>query len=128
MYKMQNSKLNSSTYYAEMASLYLSTNDLPNAKKNAVLSLKQYKNQASALYILGKICFKDKKWEDAYKWCEKALEVNYKNSNIHLLLAKINFQQNKNKNAVYHYKIAKDYNQCIKDEKLEIISNHFPEL
>lgn len=128
MFKMGLSKYNTSTYFSELAQIYLDSHDIENAKKYALHSLKEYCNQPKAMYILGRIHTSKNKWKKAAEWLEKSLVLDFKNASTHISLALVKQRQKKPKEAIHHYLIAKDLDQCISSISLNKLSKKYPEL
>ena len=127
MFKMGLSKYNTSIYLSKLAQIYLDSNDLENAKINALQSLEEYPNQHTAMYILGCIYASNNKWGKASKWFSKSLELNFKDAMTHFSLAKVKQKQKNPKEAIHHYLIAKDLDQCISSISLDKLSKKYPE-
>jgi len=128
MFKMGLSKYDTSIYLGELAQIYLDSQDLINANKYALSSLKEYANQPISMNILGCIHASNNKWKKALEWFTKSLELNFKNATTHLSLARVKQQQNKAKEAVHHYLIAKDLDAKISSPSLDKLSIKYPEL
>ena len=128
MFKMGLSKYNTSIYFSELAQIYLDSYDFENAKKYALHSLDEYANQPTTMHILGCIHASNNKWEKAAKWFKKSLELDFKNPTTHLSLAHVKQKQKKPKDAIHHYLIAKDLDQCISSTSLDKLSKKYPKL
>ena len=128
MFKMGLSKYDTSIYLGELAQIYLDSQDLINANKYALSSLKEYANQPISMNILGCIHASNNKWKKAMEWFTKSLELNFKNATTHLSFARVKQQQNKPKEAVHHYLIAKDLDAKISSPSLDKLSIKYPEL
>ena len=128
MFKMRSSKYNTSIYFSELAQIYLNSHDFENAKKYALHSLEEYANQPTAMHILGCIHASNNKWEKAAEWFTKSLDLDFKNATTHLSLAHVKQKQKKQKEAIHHYLIAKDLDQCISSISLDKLSKTHPEL
>ncbi len=127
MFKMGLSKYNTSIYLGELAQIYFDSEDMVTAKKYALSSLKEYANQPISMNILGSIHASNKKWKLAVDSFAQSLELNFNNATTHLSLAHVKQMQKKSKEAVHHYLIAKDLDGKISDEKLEKLSQKYPD-
>ena len=128
MFKMGLSKYNTSIYLGELAQIYLDSHDYVFAKKYARSSLEEYANQPISMNILGCIHASNNKWKKAAEWFTKSLELDFKNATTHLSLAHVKQKQKKAKDAIHHYLIAKDLDQCISSISLDKLSKEHPEL
>jgi len=128
LHKMELSKYNTSIYLAELSQIYMASNDVRNAKKYALKSLKEYPEQPQAMNMLANIYFSNNKWKSAGDWLTKSLELDFKNEITHLLLAQVKQKQKKSKSAVHHYLIAKDLNPNILSQSLDKLSEKYPNL
>ena len=128
MFKMGLSKYNTSIYFSELAQIYLDSYHFENAKKYALHSLDEYGNQPIAMHILGCIHVSNNKWKKAAEWFTKSLELDFKNATTHLCLAHVKQKQKQPKDAIHHYLIAKDLDQCISFASLDKLSKKYPEL
>lgn len=128
MFKMGISRYDTSVYFFKLAQIYLELDNLKNAKKYALYSLEQYKNQHLAMQILGYVYTSNNQWKKAVNWFTKSLELNYKDAKTHLSLAKVKQQQKNQKKAVHHYLIAKDIDKSISSISLDKLSKKHPEL
>jgi tetratricopeptide (TPR) repeat protein len=127
MFKMGLIKYNTSIYLGELAQIYLDSNDFVFAKKYAHKSLKEYAKQSISMNILGDIHASNKKWKLAVDWFTKSLELDFKNATTHLSLAYVKQQQKKLKEAIHHYLIAKDLDANTYVDKLEKLSQKYPD-
>jgi len=128
MFKMGLSKYNTSIYFSELAQIYLDSHNFENAKKYALHSLEEYAKQPMAMHILGCIHASNNKWEKAAEWFTKSLDLDFKNASTHLSLTHVKQKQKKQKEAIHHYLIAKDLDQCISSISLDKLSKKYPEL
>jgi len=128
MFKMGLSKYNTSIYLSELSQIYLDSHNFENAKKYALHSLKEYPNQPTAMHILGCIHASKNKWGKSSEYFTKSLEFDFKNPTTHLSLAHVKQKQKKPKEAIHHYLIAKDLDQCISSISLDKLSKKYPEL
>ena len=128
MFKMGSSKYNTSIYFSELAQVYFNSHNLKNAKEYALDSLKEYANQPSAMHIMGCINASNNKWGKAVEWFTKSLEFDFKNPTTHLSMAHVKQQQKKPTEAIHHYLIAKDLDQCISSVSLDKLYKRHPEL
>jgi len=116
-----------SVYHVFLCSIYWSIQDIKKCTDHAWAALNFFPQNADALLYLSYLDANAKKWKSSAENAEKSIEINFYNAQAHLHMAVIKHAQKKGKDAAHHYLIARDLDKNIIHNKLQKISEKYPD-
>ena len=117
-----------SIYHVFLCSIYWSKQDIEKCTDHAWAALDLLPQNADAFLYLSYLDAKAKKWKSSVENAEKSIEINFYNAHAHLHMAIIKHAQKKGKDATHHYLIARDLDKNIIHDKLQKLSEKYPDV